>query len=44
MRRNAHLQRGELTPLNELDGPAFKIRDDPRCTPVGRLMRRFQPG
>jgi exopolysaccharide biosynthesis polyprenyl glycosylphosphotransferase len=41
MRRNAHLQRGELTPLNELDGPAFKIRDDPRCTPVGRLMRRF---
>ena len=22
-------------------GPIFKIRDDPRVTPVGRLLRRF---
>ncbi|MBW2241758.1 MAG: sugar transferase, partial [Deltaproteobacteria bacterium] len=27
--------------LNEMDGPVFKIRDDPRVTPVGRLLRRY---
>lgn len=41
MRPGADEQRRELLPLNELDGPVFKIRDDPRCTPVGRWMRRF---
>jgi exopolysaccharide biosynthesis polyprenyl glycosylphosphotransferase len=25
---------------NEADGPVFKIRDDPRVTPVGRFLRR----
>jgi lipopolysaccharide/colanic/teichoic acid biosynthesis glycosyltransferase len=24
-----------------MDGPVFKIRDDPRITRVGRLLRRF---
>jgi lipopolysaccharide/colanic/teichoic acid biosynthesis glycosyltransferase len=41
MREGAESQRRDLLALNELDGPAFKIRDDPRCTPVGRWMRRF---
>lgn len=41
MHQDAEAQRRELLPLNELDGPVFKIRDDPRCTPLGRLMRRF---
>jgi exopolysaccharide biosynthesis polyprenyl glycosylphosphotransferase len=27
--------------LNERDGVVFKIRDDPRCTAVGRWLRRF---
>ena len=27
--------------LNELDGPVFKISDDPRITTVGRWLRRF---
>ena len=27
--------------LNELSGPVFKIRNDPRITPVGRILRRF---
>jgi exopolysaccharide biosynthesis polyprenyl glycosylphosphotransferase len=27
--------------LNEVDGPVFKMRDDPRCTRVGRWMRVF---
>jgi exopolysaccharide biosynthesis polyprenyl glycosylphosphotransferase len=30
-----------LEELNEADGALFKIRDDPRLTPVGRLLRRF---
>ncbi len=41
MRANADLQREELEALNEADGPVFKIKDDPRCTPVGRFMRKF---
>jgi exopolysaccharide biosynthesis polyprenyl glycosylphosphotransferase len=31
---------GELADRNESDGLLFKIRDDPRITPVGRLLRR----
>jgi exopolysaccharide biosynthesis polyprenyl glycosylphosphotransferase len=41
MHAGADLHREELEALNEMDGPAFKIRNDPRCTPVGRFMRRF---
>ena len=26
--------------MNEASGPVFKIRDDPRITPIGRLLRR----
>jgi exopolysaccharide biosynthesis polyprenyl glycosylphosphotransferase len=33
--------RSELEHLNELDGPVFKIRNDPRITPVGRFLRRY---
>jgi len=29
-----------LEHLNEAEGPVFKIRDDPRMTAVGRLLRR----
>ncbi len=32
---------GELLQLNEIDGPVFKIRNDPRITPVGRVLRRW---
>ncbi|KUL29326.1 sugar transferase [Actinoplanes awajinensis] len=31
----------ELRHLNEHDGVLFKIRDDPRITPVGQWLRRF---
>jgi exopolysaccharide biosynthesis polyprenyl glycosylphosphotransferase len=41
MHERADARRRELLPLNELDGPVFKIRDDPRCTRLGRWMRRF---
>jgi exopolysaccharide biosynthesis polyprenyl glycosylphosphotransferase len=30
----------ELEHLNEQQGPIFKIRNDPRLTPVGRFLRR----
>lgn len=41
MVNNAEQLRAELHQLNERDGPAFKISDDPRITPVGRILRRF---
>lgn len=30
----------ELLQANEMDGPAFKIKDDPRITRVGRFIRK----
>jgi exopolysaccharide biosynthesis polyprenyl glycosylphosphotransferase len=41
MHPDADLRREELEALNEMDGPVFKIRHDPRCTPIGRLMRKY---
>lgn len=41
MVEDAEAKRPEVEHLNEKDGPAFKIRDDPRLTPVGRFLRRF---
>lgn len=31
----------ELAALNEMSGPVFKLTEDPRVTPIGRLLRRF---
>ncbi len=31
----------ELKPLNEGSGPLFKVRDDPRVTKVGRVLRKY---
>lgn len=30
----------QLKAQNEMDGPAFKMKNDPRITPVGRFIRR----
>ena len=30
----------DLADQNEAEGPLFKIKDDPRITPIGRVMRR----
>ena len=38
---NAAQAQAELEELNEADGALFKIRNDPRITPVGRVIRRF---
>lgn len=41
MHANAHQERPAIVHLNEVTGPVFKVRDDPRVTRVGRLLRRF---
>jgi len=38
---NADEMLPHLEDLNEVDGPVFKMRNDPRCTTVGRWMRMF---
>jgi len=40
MYEDAESRRQELAHLNQVDGPLFKMQDDPRVTPVGRLLRR----
>ena len=37
---NAHEHQAYLLHLNEVDGPVFKLANDPRVTGVGRLLRR----
>ncbi len=37
----AEERREELMHLNEMNGPVFKLRSDPRVTRLGRLLRRF---
>jgi lipopolysaccharide/colanic/teichoic acid biosynthesis glycosyltransferase len=41
MYHDADEHQGALEELNEAGGALFKIRADPRLTPVGRLLRRF---
>jgi lipopolysaccharide/colanic/teichoic acid biosynthesis glycosyltransferase len=38
---DAHARRGEIAHLNEVDGPVFKIRNDPRLHPLGAVLRRL---
>ncbi len=38
---DAEEQRAELSHLNEMAGPAFKIANDPRATAFGCFLRRF---
>jgi lipopolysaccharide/colanic/teichoic acid biosynthesis glycosyltransferase len=40
MCRDAEKMRQSLLEKNELDGPAFKMRNDPRRTQVGKFLRR----
>jgi exopolysaccharide biosynthesis polyprenyl glycosylphosphotransferase len=41
MREHAEQIQSDLEPLNEQSGALFKIRQDPRLTRVGRVLRRF---
>jgi exopolysaccharide biosynthesis polyprenyl glycosylphosphotransferase len=38
---NAEQLKHELAAMNEMSGPVFKVTDDPRVTPVGRILRKF---
>jgi exopolysaccharide biosynthesis polyprenyl glycosylphosphotransferase len=37
---DAEARRKEFEQYNEMDGPVFKMKDDPRITPVGRFLRK----
>jgi lipopolysaccharide/colanic/teichoic acid biosynthesis glycosyltransferase len=41
MRLGAEAMKRELLKQNESTGPVFKMRNDPRVTAVGRILRRF---
>jgi lipopolysaccharide/colanic/teichoic acid biosynthesis glycosyltransferase len=41
MVRNADALKPMLLSANTMTGPVFKIPDDPRVTPVGRVLRRY---
>lgn len=38
---DAATEHSKLEALNEMDGPVFKIANDPRVLPVGRFLRRY---
>lgn len=38
---DAEAVREQLAEKNEAEGPVFKIKDDPRITPLGKFMRKF---
>jgi len=40
MVNGAHAMRSTVMHLNEVDGPVFKIRNDPRLHPLGPFLRR----
>jgi len=40
MQADAEQKLEELREMNEADGPVFKIKNDPRVTPLGRFLRR----
>ncbi len=37
---NAEQRQHELTAMNEMSGPVFKVTNDPRTTPIGRWLRK----
>ncbi len=37
---DAEAKKSQLKAKNEQDGPAFKIKDDPRVTPLGKFLRK----
>ncbi len=41
MYQDAERHRGELGAHNEKDGPIFKMKNDPRVTPVGAFLRKY---
>lgn len=40
MKKNSEALRAQLAALNEAEGPVFKIKNDPRITPLGHFLRK----
>ncbi len=38
---NAEQFKHELAAMNEMTGPVFKVTNDPRVTPIGRILRKY---
>ena len=38
---DADEQKQHLLARNEMQGPVFKLKDDPRVTPLGRFLRKY---
>ena len=38
---NADAMKTDLSERNEMNGPVFKIKNDPRVTKIGRILRKF---
>lgn len=41
MYQDADRRKAELLSRNEMQGPVFKMADDPRITPLGRVLRKY---
>jgi len=41
MYKGAEKKLSEIEDYNEMGGPVFKMKKDPRITPVGRILRKF---
>lgn len=41
MQLDADDRKADLMHLNEMSGPVFKIKQDPRVTPLGRFLRKY---
>jgi exopolysaccharide biosynthesis polyprenyl glycosylphosphotransferase len=41
MREGAEEEKEQLLEFNEMNGPLFKMREDPRTTRLGRFLRRY---
>ncbi|MEO1277621.1 MAG: sugar transferase [Planctomycetota bacterium] len=42
MRKDAEKMKAEIAAMNQVDGPQFYIKNDPRLTKVGRFIRTLQ--
>ncbi|HET7624571.1 MAG TPA: sugar transferase [Verrucomicrobiae bacterium] len=38
---DAEQRKHELASMNEMSGPVFKMTNDPRITPIGKILRKF---
>jgi len=41
MYNDAHKKRAQMEGLNEIEGAVFKIKNDPRITPAGKILRKL---